>query len=309
MTTNAATQLNRLLSDFRQRRPLRAGSLIVTLFGDTVSQHGNSVWLGSVIRALEPFGLNQRLVRTAVYRLVQDDWLCSVQVGRKSFYRFTESGLRHYQKAARRIYAPEHNSQHGDWLFVHHNNLPEKQRDLLRKELHWLGFGNLFPGVMAKPGADRLSLDETLAELGLQQQVVVMRSQPDDGASAEQLKSRVYACWNLEQLEQQYRAIYDAFSPLLKRLENGDNLLSEAAFQLRTLLIHDYRRLLLKDAELPESLLPENWVGRQVHSLVADLYRHIQRGSERYVVAELETTDGPLPSASSDYFARFCRSP
>ncbi|MDM3872509.1 phenylacetic acid degradation operon negative regulatory protein PaaX [Porticoccus sp. W117] len=303
--TTAATHVQKLLDAFRQRRPMRAGSLIVTLFGDTISQHGNRVWLGSVINALEPFGLNQRLVRTAVYRLMQDDWLCSTQVGRKSFYSFTETGLRHYQKAARRIYAPEYSSQDGDWLFVHQNNLPEKQRELLRKELHWLGFGNLFPGVMAKPGADRLSLDETLKELGLQQQVVVMRSQPDDQASAQQLKSRVYACWNLEQLEQQYRAMYDVFSPLLERLNSGDSLVPEAAFQLRTLLIHDYRRLLLKDAELPESLLPEHWVGRQVYSLVADIYRHIQQGSESYVMEALETTDGPLPTASSDYFARF----
>ncbi|MCV6603858.1 MAG: phenylacetic acid degradation operon negative regulatory protein PaaX, partial [Porticoccaceae bacterium] len=219
ISQNASGCVEQLVAGFRQRRPMRAGSLIITLFGDTICQHGNTVWLGSVIKALEPFGLNQRLVRTAVYRLVQDDWLCATQVGRKSYYRFTSSGLRHYQKAARRIYAAEHGSQDSDWLFVYLNaSVSDKSRDLLRRELRWLGFGNLFPGVMAKPGADRLSLDETLKELGLQQQVVVMRSQPDDVASTGQLKKRVYECWNLARLEQQYVAMHDAFVPLLKRL-------------------------------------------------------------------------------------------
>ncbi|MEM8659491.1 MAG: phenylacetic acid degradation operon negative regulatory protein PaaX, partial [Pseudomonadota bacterium] len=57
---------NSLLDAFREQRPLRGGSLIITVFGDAISQHGNSVWLGSIIQALEPFGLNSRLIRTAV---------------------------------------------------------------------------------------------------------------------------------------------------------------------------------------------------------------------------------------------------
>ena len=306
--TSASTHLKQLLDSFRQRRPMRAGSLIITLFGDTISQHGNTVWLGSVINALQPFGLNQRLVRTAVYRLMQEDWLCSIQVGRKSYYSFTESGLRHYQKAARRIYAAEHAIQGDDWLFVYLNSpLSEKERELLRKELRWLGFGNLYPGVMAKPGADRLSLDETLKELGLQQQVVVMRSQPDDLASAEQLQRRVYECWNLAQLEQQYRAMCGDFMPLLELLQGDDELAPELAFQLRTLLIHDYRRLLLKDADLPDALLPADWVGREVHQLAAQLYRLVQEGAESYVLANMETATGNLPPASKDYFTRFGR--
>ena len=284
---------------------MRAGSLIVTLFGDTISQHGNTVWLGSVINALEPFGLNQRLVRTAVYRLMQDDWLHSTQVGRKSFYRFTDTGLRHYQKAARRIYAAEHSEKSGDWLFVYLTSLPEKERELLRKELRWLGFGNLFAGVMAKPGAERRSLDETLRELGLHEQVMIMRSHPDDVASAERLRQMVFECWDLAQLEQQYRTMWEAFQPLCERLKKGDKLSPERAFQLRTLLIHEYRRLLLKDAELPESLLPAAWVGRDVHNLTANLYRRIQAAAEAFVLDNMETASGQLPPASKDYFTRF----
>ena len=68
---------DRYLVSFRGRRPIRAGSLIITVFCDTVSQHGNAVWLGSLIDALSPFGLNQRLIRTSVYRLVHPSTRCS----------------------------------------------------------------------------------------------------------------------------------------------------------------------------------------------------------------------------------------
>lgn len=306
MTKKTAKKLvEQLLSDFRARRPLRAGSLIITLFGDTISQHGNRVWLGSVINALQPFGLNQRLVRTAVYRLMQDDWLKSFQVGRKSFYSFTESGLRHYEKAARRIYAVEHACAEGDWLFVYLSALSEKQRELLRRELRWLGFGNLFPGVMAKPGAERQSLDETLRELGLQDDVLIMRSQPDDKVSAQRLRKMVFECWDLAQLQVQYHAMLERFQPLYEALKNGARLSSEQAFQVRTLLIHDYRRLLLKDAELPQSLLPAAWVGRDVHNLAARLYKRIHRGAEEYVVNTMEATSGTLLTVDKAYFARF----
>ncbi len=303
--TTINKQLEQLLVNFTRRRPLRAGSLIVTVFGDTISQHGNTVWLGSVIKALEPFGLNERLVRTAVYRLVQDDWLESFQVGRKSFYSFTEPGLRHYEKAARRIYAAEHTCSEGDWLFVYLNAVPEKQRESLRRELSWLGFGGLFPGVMVKPGAERLSLDETLGELKVQDQVVIMRSQPDDMVSAQQLRHMVFECWDLAQLQRQYHALLERFQPLYDLLKCGAVFTPEQAFQLRTLLIHDYRRLLLKDAELPQSMLPVAWVGRDAHNLTANLYRGIHGKAEEFVTTEMETVSGLLPFAGSDYFARF----
>ncbi|MEQ8661633.1 MAG: phenylacetic acid degradation operon negative regulatory protein PaaX, partial [Gammaproteobacteria bacterium] len=54
-------RLDAILAD----APPRAGSLVVTLFGDVVSQHGGSVWLGALVAALARFGLNAGQVRTA----------------------------------------------------------------------------------------------------------------------------------------------------------------------------------------------------------------------------------------------------
>ena len=45
--------------------------------------------------------INERLTRTSVYRLVQDDWLAVQRIGRRSYYRFTPHGQRDRRTAAR----------------------------------------------------------------------------------------------------------------------------------------------------------------------------------------------------------------
>ena len=61
-----------LVEGFLARRPIRSTSLIVTLFGDVVSQHGGVIWLGSLVEALGLLGIDERLVRTSTFRLVQE---------------------------------------------------------------------------------------------------------------------------------------------------------------------------------------------------------------------------------------------
>jgi phenylacetic acid degradation operon negative regulatory protein len=55
-----------LINDFTNRSPMRTNSLIVSIFGDVVTQHGHTLWLGSLVNALAPLGVNDRLVRTSV---------------------------------------------------------------------------------------------------------------------------------------------------------------------------------------------------------------------------------------------------
>ena len=70
--------IEEFLDDYSASTQVRAGSLIISLFGDSISQHGNSIWLGSLIESLEPFGLNARQIRTAVFRLVKENWLINI---------------------------------------------------------------------------------------------------------------------------------------------------------------------------------------------------------------------------------------
>jgi phenylacetic acid degradation operon negative regulatory protein len=95
--------------------PPRAKSLVVTVWGDALAPHGGAVWLSGLIRLLAPLGLNERLVRTSVYRLARDGWLASRQAGRRSLYRLTAQGRRRFESAYRRIYAPPSDAWYGYW--------------------------------------------------------------------------------------------------------------------------------------------------------------------------------------------------
>lgn len=297
--------VNSLVQDFSQRRPLRGGSLIITVFGDSISQHGNNVWLGSLIKALEPFGLNSRLIRTAVHRLVQEDWLCAKMVGRRSYYSFTDTGLRRYEKAAQRIYAGEPPIWDGHWTLVICNDLNEVDRDRLRKELSWLGYGTINTNTLLHPGSESRDLHETLREIGVADDVVIMNAEASDISSLQAIKSLTRQGWPLAVLAARYEAFLQRFRPLLKSVRSVKVLTEEDAFQIRSLLVHEYRRILLRDSDLPRELLPANWVGGAALSLVTELYRLTSKGAEAYLEKQFETAEGPLPKASVTYQQRF----
>src|SRR3974377_826359 len=87
------------------RLRLNMKSLIVTLFGDAILPHGGSIWLGSLAALAAPFGCNERVVRTSVFRLSKEGWLTAAQEGRRSCYSLTDSARLRFEAADRIIYA------------------------------------------------------------------------------------------------------------------------------------------------------------------------------------------------------------
>src|SRR5438876_11430894 len=82
-----AAPASALLDRFRASRPVRAWSLIVTLYGDAIVPRGGSLWLGSLTAIMAWFGIDAGHVRTATSRLVTDGWLERERIGRKSYDR------------------------------------------------------------------------------------------------------------------------------------------------------------------------------------------------------------------------------
>ena len=70
-------------------------------------------------------------------------------------------------------------------------------------------------------------------------------------------------------------------------------------------MIHEYRRVLLRDPHLPAELLPSDWTGLAARSLCRNLYRLTQEPAERHLMSVLETAEGPLPDAAPYFFERF----
>ena len=292
------------LEKFRQQDRLNAGSLIISVLGDSVMPRGGRIALGSLIGLMAPFGVGERWVRTAVYRLVKSDWLSSEAHGRKVDYQLTPSGLQRFEESARHIYADKPPPWDGQWRWiVVLDELPARQREQLRRALYWQGFGEMKTGSFVHPGADLDAVLDALVADGLgdlQQTLTAFKAKPLEGHGllASDL-DWVAKTWPLDQLAAAYLDFLASYAPLEKYLKQRRQPLKSLdpalAFLCRTLLIHDYRRLLLRDPELPQDLLPVNWPGTRARQLSRMLYQGLWEASERHLSENLRLANGEVP--------------
>src|SRR5204862_292874 len=96
-----------------------------------------------------------------------------------------------------------------------------------------------------------------------------------------------------------------AFAPVESALRAGAALPAGTAFVVRTLLIHEYRKIHLQDPLLPPPLLPRGWVGSAAYELCRRLYARVFAPAESYLSATARRLHRPLPSANSAAYARF----
>jgi phenylacetic acid degradation operon negative regulatory protein len=302
-----------LLRQFHHQRPIRGGSLLITIFGDSIAPRGGAVTLGSLIELARPFELPERLVRTSVARLAGDGWLIARRDGRRSEYRLTPTGRERFAEATKRIYGAIPDSWSGDWTLLMLLPAAGPRRPDVRDELRWLGFGQISPGVFAHPN---WSVEEARAGLkGVPgaAEGILLRSTSEGGEADRQL---VAVGWDLGDLTRRYsrfvetfRPVADALGPVAARDSKTvvavPAVTDESAFIIRTLLIHEYRKIHLQDPLLPPALLPVNWVGAAAYDLSKRLYSTVFAAAERYLSNTASTTTEPLPTADGSAYARF----
>jgi phenylacetic acid degradation operon negative regulatory protein len=292
--------LKAVLRHFRAQRPLRAGSLLVTIFGDAIAPRGGIVTLGSLIRLAAPFGLTERLVRTAAARLARDGWLAAERCGRRSEYRLSRAGAERFAEATLRIYAPAPQRWDGRWTLL---MLPVGQRhpERLRESLKWLGFGQLSAAVFAHPGTTPEEARRWLLKMPGGADALLLHARALDAHAERRLAAQG---WDLEELGRRYVRFLERFQPLL-RMVHERGLSGERAFLVRTLLIHEYRKIHLQDPLLPPKLLPTDWVGGRAYELTRRLYGAVIAAAELYLSEGARRLEGPLPPAARALQKRF----
>jgi phenylacetic acid degradation operon negative regulatory protein len=271
---------------------LRANSVLITLYGDVMAQRGQAVWLGSLIQLADLFGLSARLVRTSAFRLSADDWLACTRLGRRSFYALTDAGLQRVQHAERRIYDFKQPAWDGRWtLAILGAGIPASARLHVKRELRWEGFGELSANVFAHPHASDSSLKDIIRAAGSEEKIVVLSAESIAGYSAKPLQTVMQSVFKLDQVEAAFKQFVTRFEPVLK---HASALSPAEAFFVRTLLIHEYRKVLLRDPNLPQALLPADWPGLRARQLCEALYGQLISSSEAFLQAHVQTLDGKL---------------
>lgn len=287
--------------------PPRAKSLIVTLWGDALAPHGGAVWLAALIRLLQPLRINERSVRTSVFRLVRDGWLSAEAHGRRSRYRLTRGGMQRFEQAYRRIYLAPDPTWEGEWEIV--LVIPEStpaRRNALRRELGWAGFGIFGPGVYARPAHDDV-LAWTPSALAAAAPFTLVRGRDTALAISTKLEARVAHAWDLHTIAQDYRRLLARFGHVIEafRVRGSEHSNPAQCFAVRTLLIHAFRRVLLRDPQLPPALLPLDWPGAAAYTLTRDFYRLTHRLAEAHLASTFAFEQEQLGPANAGFQARF----
>lgn len=303
MTLESATA--KLLGDFKAQPTVRAGSLIVTVFGDAIAPRGGTVWLGSLIRVMEPFGISERLVRTSIFRLSQDNWFEVEQAGRRSYYSLSADGAKKFGVATHRIYGEPRVAWSGDWCLVLMSELDAAIREQVRKELSWLGFASVSPGVLAHPSPDMTDLGISLNRMGCEDELVIMQGRALRGGQEKALRNLVHKHWNLADIDKRYEAFVRKFRPVLAAANKKRRKDPQLAFVIRMLLVQEYRKVLLRDPLLPAELLPPKWHGTAAYQLCRNLYSSVFVAADDYMSGAMETADGPLPPPAPEFYTRF----
>jgi len=273
--------LSPILAHWRAE-PSRTWSLIVTLFGDAIVPRGGAVWLGTLLEFFRALDINDGVVRTATSRLASDGWLERNRVGRNSFYRLADKGRDEFREAALRIYARRAPLWAGRFDLAIGGD---------RTALEAAGFAVVAPGVWAAPGG------AAAIEGALRLQA------SGDAATNRALAAR---CWPLEATGAAYLRFLKAFQPLHDALAQDAAFTDLEAFAARILLIHEYRRIVLRDPCLPLELLPEDWPGNAARTLCASIYVRVAAASERWLDATAIGEDGaPLPARLQVIARRF----
>jgi phenylacetic acid degradation operon negative regulatory protein len=288
-----------LLRHFRAQRPLRGGSLLITIFGDAIAPRGGAVTLGSLIRLAAPFGLTERLVRTSVARLARDGWLVAQRRGRRSEYRLTRSGAARFAAATRRIYGENPHDWNGRWTLVLLSGAARAAH--VRDELKWLGFGQLTPALFAHPSCVLAEARGWLHDIPGARDALLLQSGGADLAVDRTLAARG---WDLGELARRYRHFVRRFGPVAA-LPAAPPIAAPTAFLVRTLLIHEYRKIHLRDPLLPPALLPSDWVGASAYDLCRRLYARLFAAAEDYLSGTAHQLQRPLPAADAAAHERF----
>ncbi len=236
----------------------RVWSIIVSLFGDMAQEPGAQISGGALTRIIEPMGIKPEAIRVALHRLRKDGWIESDRIGRVSRHVLTEFGRTQSAAVTPRIYA--------------RGPAPAERWHLL----------------IAEDGAGTQVLEDVMLShdytpIGRN---VALGSGPapdqPDGLLALEISPRAAPKWVQDRLCPQelrgaYQALHQAVGRAARTRPRGWSPTPLESATLRTLLVHRWRRVVLRQPDLPAPFYPSDWVGPACRDAVFDLLDTLPR--------------------------------
>ena len=240
------TDLAALTAGLRGLGPVRVWSLMVSLFGDLARGEGEAIdgpVLSAIMSALD---VRPEAVRVALHRLRNDGWIASDKHGRIGRHRLTAQGRAESAAASPRIYARPADMPR-DWqlaILPHDDDLP--------------GHAPLLPRVWCGPRAAPVPADALVLA---------------GGAAPDWLRAALMPA----ERAADYAALDAALAALEPHLPPPAELSAVDTAALRCLVVHNWRRLVLRHPALPRALLPPDAPMVRCHARVDALLARYDR--------------------------------
>jgi len=238
-----------LITAFHAEGRPRVWSLVVTIFGDAVQHRGGRIATLHLQELLERVGIEAGALRTALSRLTRDGWVLRDREGRNSFYRLSESAQAEITKAAADIYAAPRDGKVVQWVMARGKATPAKGISVA-------------PHLWLVPADCATEMPEHICITG------TLTSFPEHAAE------RV--------LTPDHRAALNALGADIAALD-GLALTPLDAMAARMLLIHRWRRIVLRYPDVPAELMPADAEIPNPRKLVADAYNALVPASEKWL--------------------------
>ena len=158
------------------------------------------------------------------------------------------------------------------------------------------GFGTIGPAMALKPGACGAEVGATL---GAVDGLVVFTAEPTQVTTGG-LRDLAAETWDLGALAAVYAGFTERFAPLAAALDDDQALDGAESLVARLLLVHEFRRIALRDPGLPASALPRDWPGAKARGLFRACYARLTPAAERHVQAHFVDIGGPLRPLSGN---------
>jgi len=225
--------------------------LVMTFLGAYAVPRERVVWSGGLVTLLGDFGFSTGASRVALARMVRRGGLERLRNGRLVSYRPTPRTVALLEEGDRRIFSLGREPHRAElWTALWHA-IPEErrlERARLARRLRFLGFGSVQDGMWISPHDREGEVVAVLDSLAVGGYAGVMVGRP---AAALDFRALVSRAWDLDALDERYRAFLDEFSSAGGRCARDEH----EAFRLRTRLVHVFRRFPALDPELPDELM------------------------------------------------------
>lgn len=238
-----------------------ARSNLLTVLGEAVAPHGETVWQESLVAALTTLDTSTPAARQVVARAIREGWLTSERVGRRSLLTVSDSSRKMLEEGRSRALAFGAATEwDGRWLLAA-VTVPEERRELryqLRTQLGWLGFGSLGNGLWISPHVEHQDAAVDLLRGGDEpvNAVVFVTTMSPTHTPAEIART----AWDLDALHERYTTFLAV---------HGKSRPSAPAsvFTAWINMFTAWRHFPLVDPELPDSLLPARWPRARARAL------------------------------------------